>query len=146
MKNISTKTKIIAVIIAIIIIVGLSITFTKGLNFELRYQETKSVQILIDKEFEISDIKQITDEIFQNQEVIIQKAREFEDVVNITTKEITDEQKENLVNKLNEKYGTELDAQNVEIVSIPQTRGRDIIKPYVIPFIIATIIILIYLI
>ena len=144
MKNINTKTKIIACIVAIIIIVGLIITFTFGLNFELKYQQSNKVQVLLGKEFEINDIRQITDEIFPGQEVIIQKAREFEDVVNITTKEITEDQKNNLVNKLNEKYQIELNAENTMIANNPHVRGRDIIKPYIVPFIIATVIILIY--
>ena len=144
MKNIGKKTKIMAVIIAIIIIIGIAITFTIGLNFELKYQKTQKMQILIGKEFEINDIKQITDEVFQNQEMLIQKAREFEDVVNITTKEITDEQKTNFINKLNEKYGTELKSEDIEVKNIPYTRGRDIIKPYIPAFITATVIILIY--
>ena len=75
MKDINTKTKIIAIITMIVIIIGIIITFTIGLNFELRYQETQKVQLYIGKEFEISEIKEITDEIFSNQKVIIQKAQ-----------------------------------------------------------------------
>ena len=145
MKNISTKTKVIAIIVTIVIIVGMIITFTKGLNFELKYQQTQKVQIYTGKEFEISDIKQITDEIFPNQEVIIQKAREFKDVVSITTKEITEEQKNNLVTKINEKYELEDENTDIRIATIPHARGRDIIKPYIIPFTIVTAIVLLYI-
>ena len=145
MKKTSLKTKIIACIVAIIIIAGMIITFTIGLNFELKYQNTKRVQLLIGKEFEIVDIKQMTDEVFQNQEVIIQKARELEDVVSITAKDITDDQINQLKTKINEKYGTEITNTENEVVTIPHMKGRDIIKPYILPFIIATIIILIYI-
>ena len=86
MKNISMKTKIIAVLIVLLIIVGISIILTIGLNFELKYQNAKRIQIYIGKEFEIEDIRQITNEVFGNQEVILQKAREMEDVLSITTK------------------------------------------------------------
>ncbi len=145
MKNLSTKTKIIACILAIIIVVGIVITFTTGLNFELKYQESKRIQLLIGKEFEISDIKQMTDEIFPNQEVIIQKARELEDVVSITAKDITEDQVSKLKTKINEKYGTEITDTESELIDIPHTRGRDIVKPYLFPFAIATIIILVYM-
>ena len=144
MKEISTKTKAISIILIIIIIAGIIVTFTTGLNFELKYQETKKIQVLVGKEFEISEIKEITDEVLPEQEVIIQKAREFEDVVNITTKEMTEEQKTNLVNKINEKYGQETTAEDIKIVTIPHTRGRDIVKPYILPFIVASAIILVY--
>ena len=144
MKDISTKTKAISIILIIIIIAGIIVTFTTGLNFELKYQETKKIQVLVGKEFEISEIKEITDEVLPEQEVIIQKAREFEDVVNITTKEMTEEQKTNLVNKINEKYGQETTAEDIKIVTIPHTRGRDIVKPYILPFIVASAVILVY--
>lgn len=145
MKEISKKTKIIAVLIAIIIIAGISVIATIGLNFEIRYQEAKKVQLYLAKNFEIADIKQITDEVLPNQEVMIQKVEVFEDTVSIIAKDITEEQKTNIVNKMNEKYEIELSADSTEITSIPHTRGRDIIKPYVWPFMIATAIILVYM-
>ena len=144
-KKMKNKTKIIAVIIAIIIIAGIIVTLTVGLNFDLRYQEAKKVELYIAQEFEISDIKSITDEVLPNQKVIIQKVEVYEDSVSIISKDITDEQKTQLVEKINEKYGTELSADSIETVTIPHTRGRDIIKPYILPLIISTVIILVYM-
>lgn len=145
MKEISKKTKIVALLIAIIIIAGIIVTLTMGLNFDLRYQETKKIQLYLEKEFEISEIKEITDEALPNQKVIIQKVEVYEDSVSIISADITDEQKTNLINKINEKYGTELSADSTEITTIPHTRGRDIIRPYIAPFLIATAIILVYM-
>lgn len=145
MKKISKKVKIIALLLAIIIIVGVIVTLTIGLNFNLRYQETKKIQLYLEKDFEISDIKKITDEVLPNQDVIIQKVEVYEDSVSIISTDITEEQKINLIDKINEKYEIELSADNTEITTIPHTRGRDIIRPYVVPFIIATAIILVYM-
>lgn len=145
MKKITTKQKIILSIIALIIIAGIAITTTIGLNYDLRFQEAKKVELYLEKDFEISDIRNITNEVIPNQSVIIQKVEVYEDSVSIISKEITEEQKQNLINKINEKYGTELSADSTEIVSIPHTRGRDLIKPYIMPFIIATAIILVYM-
>ncbi len=145
MKNISKKTKIIALLVAIIIIAGIIIILTKGLNFELKYETAQKIQLYLAKEFNISDIKKITDEIFPNQDVIIQTVEIFNETVGITVNNITDEQKSNLITKINEKYGTELQADEIEITNIPHTRGRDLIKPYITPFVVVTIIILIYL-
>lgn len=145
MKEITKKQKIAMIILAIIIIAGLAITFTLGFNFDLRMQETKKVELYLENSFEIEDIKNITNEVFPNQEVMIQKVEVYEDSVSITVKEITEEQKQNLINKVNEKYGTELTADSTEIVTIPHTRGRDLLKPYILPFIIATAIILVYM-
>ena len=145
MKKLNNKTKILILLIVIIIVVGIAITLTKGLNFDLRYEDTKKVELYLQKEFEISDIKQITNEVMPDQPVLIQKVEVFEDTISIISKDITDEQKNNLVNKINEKYGTELTADSIQIESIPHTRGRDIIKPYILPFVIATVIILVYI-
>ena len=117
----------------------------KGFNFDLKYQDTKQIEFGLDKQFSISDIKAITDEVLNNEQVLIRKVEVYEDAVNITAKEITDEQKANIITKVNEKYGTELNAEEIEVTTIAHTKGRDIIKPYVVPFIIATIIILVYM-
>lgn len=145
MKKMTKKQKILIAIIALIIIAGIIITATIGLNFDLRYQESKKVELYLEQNFEISDIKAITDEVFSNEPVIIQKVEVYEDTVSITAKDITDDQKADLINKINEKYGTELSADSTTIESIPHTRGRDIIKPYIAPFSIATLIILVYM-
>lgn len=145
MKEINKKTKIIALLIAIVIIAGLIVTLTVGLNFDLRYQEAKSIQLYIQKEFEINDIKQITNEVFGNQTVRLQKVEVFEDTVNILVKDITEEQKAEVIRKVNEKYGTELSEDSIQITNIPNTRGRDILRPYIMPFVITTIIILVYM-
>ena len=145
MKKITNKQKILIAIIALIIIVGAVITATIGLNFDFRLQESKKIELYLETEFEIKDIKDITNEVFGNEPVMIQKVEVYEDSVSITTKEITDEQKQNLINKVNEKYGLEISGDTTEIVSVPNLRGRDMIKPYIVPFAVATVIILIYM-
>ena len=139
------NTIILTVLIAIILIVGAIVIATKGLAFELKYQDSQKVELNIGKEFKTEDVKQITNEVFDNQPVKIQAIEVYKDAISITTTEISEEQKTNLVNKINEKYETELKSEDITIESIPHTRGRDIIKPYITPFIIITIIILVYL-
>ena len=145
MKKMTKKQKILSVIIAVIIIAGAIVTGVKGLNYDLRYQETKNIQLYIAKDFEIADIKAITDEVMGKSPVIIRKVEVYEDAVSITAKEITDEQKQSIIDKINEKYQTELSADSTQIQTIPHTRGRDIVKPYITPFIISTAIILVYM-
>ena len=111
----------------------------------MRYQEGKKLELYIKQEFEISDIKKITDEVLGNEKVMLQKVEVYEDIVSIVANEITDEQKSSIIEKVNEKYGTEIKAEDTEITTIPHTRGRDIVRPYIIPFIIATAIILAYM-
>ena len=146
MKQIGTKCKIAIVILAVLLIAGITVIATMGFNIDLRYADVKKVEFNINKEFNTSDIKQITDEVLGSQEVIIQKVEVYEDSVQITTKEITEEQKEQLVAKINEKYETELEKDDIDIITVSHVKVRDIIKPYIIPFAIATGIILLYMI
>lgn len=139
------QAKILIALIAIILVVGAIIIFTKGLAFELKYRDSKKVEINLGKKFEEKDLRQITNEVFGNQQVIIQAIEVYKDAISITTIDITDEQKANLVTKLNERYGTELSSDDITIEEIANVRGRDIIKPYIVPFVVVTIIILAYL-
>lgn len=140
------KKIIIGILIAIIIIAGIAITLTVGLNFDLKYQETKQIQLNLGTEFEIKDIREITNEVFPGQKVMIQQVEVFNDAVSISTNNITDEQKQSLIDKINEKYeSADIEADSTEIETIPHTRGRDILKPYIAPFVLATFIILVYM-
>ncbi len=145
MKEISKKTKIITLLIIIVIVVGIIVITTKGLNFSLEYQQAKKIQLYLEKDFEITDMMQITNEVLPKQEVMLQKVEVYEDTVDIISKEITEEQKSEIINKVNEKYGLEISVENIKIVNVPSTRGRDIIKPYIMPFIIVTLVILVYM-
>ena len=145
MKNITKKQKIALIIIAVIMIAGLVVTLTVGFNFELKMQETKKVELYLQNSFEISDMKNILNEVMPDQEVIIQKVEVFEDSVNIIAKDITEEQKQQLIEKVNEKYQTEISSDSIEIVTIPDTIGRDLIKPYIVPFAISSVLVLAYM-
>ena len=145
MKQFIKSKQLKIILIAIVIIAGIVMIAVKGFNFDLKYQDTQRVELYVKTEFEISDIREITDEVFGNQKVMIQKVEVFEDSVSITSTSILDEQKSDLVTKINEKYESELTADDIEIEDIAHTRGRDIIKPYIAPFAIAFIIVLIYL-
>ena len=145
MKQFIKSKQLKIILIVLVIIAGIVMIAVKGFNFDLKYQDTQRVELYLKTEFNISDIRQITDEVFGNQKVMIQKVEVFEDSVSITTTSISEEQKSNLITKINEKYGTELTAEDTTVEDIGHTRGRDIIKPYVIPFAIAVIIVLIYL-
>lgn len=145
MKEIIEKNKVLIILTALIVVLGIVITAVKGFNFDLKYQQAKKVELHINKEFAISDIKQITNEVLSKNGIIVQKVEMFEDTASIIAKDITDEQKTNLITKINEKYGTEISAENTEIVTVPHTRGRDIVKPYIAPFLISVVIILCYM-
>lgn len=137
--------KILIAMIVIILIVGATVLLTKGLAFDLIYANSKKVEINLGKQFEKKDIRIITDEVFGKQPVQIQEIEVYKDAISIMTTEITNEQKMQLITKINEKYGTEISADDITIEEYSHIRGRNFIKPYITPFVIATVIILIYL-
>ena len=129
-KNINNKTKLIFTLMILIIIIGIAITATIGLNFDLKYQSAQKIELYIKKDFEISDMQKIVNEVMPKTQTIIQKVEVYEDTVSITAKEITDEQKQEIITKINEKYELDLSADNIEITSVQNLQGRDIVKKY----------------
>lgn len=140
------KNKKITIIFALIIIIGIIVILTTGFNVEMITKEHKQIRLDLDNEFNTSDIKQIASEVFGGQTVEIQKVEVYEKQVSISTEEITDEQKNDLITKINEKYETDIEAQNVETISVPNIRLRDIVMPYIGTFLLTTGLILLYMI
>ena len=70
----------------------------------------------------------------------------YKDMVTIRAKEITDEQKNNIVNKIKENYEFEQTAEDTTINVIPATRIIDMYKKYITPFVISGVLVLIYMI
>ncbi len=96
MKNITKKKqKMIFIILAVIIIAGIAVISTIGFNLELKMQETKKIELYIQKDFEISDIKNIVKEVIPDESIMIQKVEVFEDSVSITAKKTLQMNKNN---------------------------------------------------
>ena len=131
--------------LAIVILVGIIITVAVGFNVDMCYRDYNLVDIKIGQDFNINDIKTITNEVFQKENIEIQKAGVYSDNVVIKVSSITDEQKNLLNTKINEKFGLNNSVDDIEINYISSYRLRDIIKPYIIPLIITTVIILTYM-
>ena len=135
--------KVLYLLMLVIIIVGAIIIGTKGFKFDIAYRKTKMIEIYIGKEFNLDDIKNITNEVLGNKEVKLNKIGEFENTVAITLDNITDEEFDLLIQKTNEKYELENKKEDILSVEIANLRLRDIIKKYVTPVIIMTILTLI---
>ena len=104
MKQIKKSKLTQILLIVLVLVMGLILALTKGFNKELKYKEHQEIKLEIGKEYKKTDIKEITNEIFDGRDVVIQDVDEYGDTVLISTNNITDEQKTNLVNKINEKY------------------------------------------
>ena len=82
---------------------------------------------------EISDMENIVSEVLGDTKFMVQRVESFGNAVVVVAKDITEEQRDNIVSKFNEKYGTELKSEYIEIKDIPFTRIKDVIKKYILP-------------
>ena len=179
MKQISTKNKIIGLVSILLVIVGLIVVLVGGFNVEQNYKTHDKIKIYVGEEIDIEKIEKAVKEVFGKNKAKVQKIEIYNDIFQVTAKEITEEQKNAFVDKINELYPVKVeenvgstenvenaenienventgDVENVEnsvrvkkedvkIVTVSNVRLRDIFKPYVMPFIIATLCILIYI-
>ena len=148
------KKMILWMLIAIIIISGIIMVATKGFNVELRYKAHKTIELTIGQTVDAEKIQAKADEIFGKGKSIVQIVEVYKDTVQITAEDISEEQKNSMVAKVNELYPQEvtegeeakdlIDASKVTIRGSENARLRDFLKPYIIPVIIVTIIVLAY--
>lgn len=138
----SNKNKIIYGLAILIIIIGLIVIISKGFNVGIDYRTSQKIEIYIGKDFDINDIKSIVKEIFGKQEVSIKKVELYGDMVSISSKEITEDQKNSVLDKIKEKY--ELDDVTTSVESVPNVKLTDIAKNYILPIVISIAIIAVY--
>lgn len=144
--------KIIYILLALIIVAGVIMTCIKGFKVDTMYTDNVRLYVYIQKEFENDDVKQIAKEVFGTDEIVIQKVEVYKDMAVITIKQkdvnnINAELKdlvEQLNTKINEKYGIENTTDDIVIKYEPREKLTSILKPYIMPVAISTIIILIY--
>lgn len=127
-----------------LIAISLVIVIWQGTPVGLEYTENTSLMIDLGKEFSIADIKKITSEVFPKQTVIIKPVEEYNEVVQITVKSVNEEQLEALTNKINETFELEKEVGDIVVTNHANYKIRDLVRPYVIPVITATLIILVY--
>lgn len=136
--------KVIQILLICLIIAGIVVISTVGFNVGLKYSEHKEISININKEFNVSDIRNITKEVFGNKPMIIQQVELYKDMVQISVKEASEEQVSSLNGKINEKYGLENAISDVKVVDIPNVRLRNVIKPYILPVSIVSVLTIIF--
>ena len=132
-----TLNKIIYIISCLIIIAGIIVWKNKGFNLDFQYSARKQINISNNAGINKDDINQIVSEVLGNTRYSINEAEIFKNSVAITAEDITEDQRNEIVNKFNEKYGK-------DITSIPFTRVQDAMKPFILPGIVTIAIIIVY--
>ena len=133
--------KILIYSLIVFILAGLIVVLLKGFNVDFMLRSHDSVEYKFETEVNLEEIKQIVKEQLGKKRFNIRIVETFNDTISINSLEITEEEKNNIVSKLNEKYGNEVNLDELQIISNPGLRLRQIIKPYIVPSAIAIAII-----
>lgn len=136
--------KMIYLIAVMIILVGMIVTGIWKTNFSLDYTEHTRIDVYLGKDYNLEDMKQITKEVFPKEKIRYKEIETFHDSLSVHVSSLTEEQLGTFKEKVKEKYELEETDNSIVTTTIPHYRIRDMVKPYIIPIIIATILIFVY--
>lgn len=141
--------KIVYIILICIIIAGIIIIPTIGLNADLIYSKNVEIDVYLGKTFNMNDMENLVNEVFSDEKNIIQQIEVFGDMVAITipdtrTEEELDSKVEELTAKINEKYELEITSDDVQITHNPKVRLSSVVIPYALWIGISAALILVY--
>ena len=136
--------KIIQIVLMCLIIAGVIIVATIGFNVGIRGAGAAGGGGGGGGEFDLKDIKAITNEVFEKQNTQIQYVELYKDMVQITVKEASEEQIKTLNEKINKKFEISNELSNVLVTRQSNVRLRDIVKPYIVPVAIVSAITIVY--
>lgn len=143
MKKEMKKKLIIFGIALVVIAVGIVMACTLKFNRSLEFGSYTNLNVYMKEQSNLDDVRQIVSEVFSGK-YEVEYTDEFYDTVSIKLKDITDEQLQNIKDKLVEKYGfDEIDNYIIEI-DVPAIRIFDLGKDYIAPIVLSFVIIFIY--
>ncbi len=138
--------KIIAIaIMSLVILAGIVIVGIFGFNKELRYGQGQVINVYVEQMVDVTNIKKLVNECLAGKTNMVQTVEIYQDYVTIKAKEITEEQKNNIVNKLKENYEFSQTAEDTTIENVTATKYIDIYKKYIVPFAVSGVIVLAYI-
>lgn len=138
----SKKLLVLLAVILVIIMIGVIVLGVKGMNYSLLYGANTQIEMYLENDFELEDIKAIAKETFGKNNIRLLDESKHD--ILITVKSASEEQQNNLISKVNEKYGLELSTQDLIVVNNGEMKLTDLISRYVFPVIIASLVILAY--
>ena len=138
--------KIIAIaIMSLVILAGIVVVGIFGFNKELRYGQGQVINVYVEQMVDVTNIKKLVNECLAGKTNMVQTVEIYQDYVTIKAKEITEEQKNNIVNKLKENYEFSQTAEDTTIENVAATKYIDIYKKYIVPFAVSGVIVLAYI-
>lgn len=132
--------KILPILVLVIIIAGVIVLAIKGMNYGLIYGNNTTIKMNLGKQVEIENIAK---EIFKK-DYNVKFVNNHKENVLIIVKTVSEEQINAFISKINEKYDLSISNEDLEITNNPKVDGKDIIRPYLAPAIITSIIVVLY--
>ena len=135
--------KIINLLFICLLIAGIIVIATIGFNVGLDYRSVSQIAISVGEEYKVSDVKNIVNQVYKENKV--QQVEIYKDLIQVSVYGQTDAENTELINKLNEFYGTELTIEkDVTVTTQANLHLRDLVRPYIIPVWITLVIVAIY--
>ena len=140
--KINKKIGLLALIL--LVIAGMVVVILRGFNVSLMSRQHESLDIVLGKTFDVKDVRDICDKVFPDKKYIVRVIEVFKDAVEVNVESATDEEKQNLINELNTRYGLELKVEDITVRVSSNVRIRDMIIPYIVPVMVSMVLITVY--
>ena len=144
MEKICTRKKWVYGILFLIIIIGTICYFTNGFVLDMKYSKKDQIVLSNNTGFDFSKISEISNEVLSGKKTEISEVDIFKNAVAISASEITEEEKEQIIDKVNQEYGLEISKDNIKIQNIEKVSIKDIVAPYILPIVITFALNLLY--
>lgn len=143
-KYLNFKT-IFLVISILIIISGTIFLLMSGFEKSMEYKVGKRIEVYIPEGYEKQDIINIAKESFNTDKILFSEIETLNQVAGIKVTEYSEEQLNTYIDKIAERYKIDKEEMEYEEVIVPETQISTVLKPYIIPVVIITMLSLIYL-
>lgn len=139
------KKKILYGIIAIIILAGIIMFCIHGFNIGNIYGSYTKIGLYMENGVNKDEITQIVQESFNGKEAIMQDIEYFGEMVLITLPTVSDEEIDNFIAKVNEKYSLDYGIDDLDILNMPGLTFAEVINPYILPVALSVLISIVYI-
>ena len=147
MKKYLNKKTILLIISILVILAGMISIFISGFEKSIEYRAGTRIEVYISKGYDKQEIIDMFKESFNTSEIQFAEVEKLNQVAGIKiTTEYSKEQLENYISKISEKYNIDKNSIEYYEISVPETKISTIIKTYILPVLLSTVLILIYVI
>lgn len=142
--KLSGSKKIILLGIILLIIAGIVVVALKGVKVSLILQQHEEINVYIGKPTDIKDMKDICKDVFKDKRFVVRNLDIFTDAYSINVESVINEEKDELIKKVNEKFGVNITTEDISEKTVSNIRIRDIVKPYIKPVLISAVLMAVY--